>query len=164
MVKKVPYQWLLHLESLCWLALKIELMIYVIAPVGVRQCCQPKKILDLSWAGERLGSAVFTILCFSANLTCLYMDEFLKHLVFCPLNGWSKIRPVHAQRWHRRWSTRFNGTTETTDCIGLKQTFSVYHHNFEHVLGHKTLNMERVLEFYFLRHLSREGISCCTQS
>ena len=51
MVKKVPYQWLLHLESLCWLALKIELMIYVIAPVGVRQCCQPRKILDLSWAG-----------------------------------------------------------------------------------------------------------------
>ena len=108
--------------------------------------------------------AVFTILCFSANLTCLYMDEFLKHLVFCPLNGWSKIRPVHAQRWHRRWSTRFNGTTETTDCIGLKQTFSVYHHNFEHVLGHKALNMEQVLEFYILHHLSREGILCCTQS
>ena len=35
---------------------------------------------------------------FSANLTCLHLDEFLKHLVFCPLNGWSKIRPVHAQR------------------------------------------------------------------
>ena len=44
------------------------------------------------------GVAVFIILYFSANITCLYMDEFLKHLVFCPLNGWSKIRPVHAQR------------------------------------------------------------------
>ena len=51
----------------------------------------------LSRIEARVG-CVYMILFFSANPTCLYMDEFLKHLVFCPLNGWSKIRPVHAQR------------------------------------------------------------------
>ena len=45
------------------------------------------------------------------------------------LDGRNKIRPVHAGRWHQRWSTRFNGTTAR---IRLKHTppFSLYHHNF----------------------------------